>query len=96
LKGSIISTSRATNGNHVLENMNLQITFLIQTTTPNKYMFIQFCEANTARFNNNRSTSKRAYNSKAGKIAQWLRVLATFPENPGSVLSTHMIANSHL
>jgi hypothetical protein len=26
----------------------------------------------------------------AGEMAQWLRVLAVLPEDPGSVLSTHM------
>ena len=32
----------------------------------------------------------------AGEKAQWLRALAALSEDPGSVPSTHMVANNHL
>jgi hypothetical protein len=32
----------------------------------------------------------------AGELAQWLRALDTFPEDPGSVSSTPIMAYNHL
>lgn len=31
---------------------------------------------------------------EAGEMAQWLRVLAILPEDPGSVPSTHVVAHT--
>ena len=31
---------------------------------------------------------------EAGEMAQWLRVLAILPEDPGSVPSTHVVAHN--
>ena len=33
---------------------------------------------------------------RAGEMSQQLRALAAFPEDPGSIPSTHMVAHSHL
>ena len=32
----------------------------------------------------------------AGEMVQWLRALATLPEDPGSIPSTHTEAHGHL
>lgn len=32
----------------------------------------------------------------AGKVAQWLKAIATIEEDPGFVLSTYMMAYNHL
>ena len=32
----------------------------------------------------------------AGEMAQWLRALTALPEDPGSILSTHMAAHNCL
>ena len=44
-----------------------------------------------------RSHNKQAENHPAGKMAQcqWLSPLAAFPENSGSIASSH-VAHSHL
>jgi hypothetical protein len=36
------------------------------------------------------------FRTQSGEMAQWLRVLATLSEDPGSIPSTHMAANNHL
>jgi hypothetical protein len=33
---------------------------------------------------------------RAGKVAQWLRALATLPEDLGLILSTHVAAQNHI
>jgi hypothetical protein len=49
------------------------------------------CESLGSINNNNNKTL-----SRAGKMAWWLRALAVFPRDPGSVSSIHMAADSHL
>lgn len=34
--------------------------------------------------------------SKAGEIAQWLKILVPFSEDSDSILSTHMVINNHM
>ena len=38
---------------------------------------------------------KKIDGGDSGAMAQWLRTFAALAEDPGSVLSTHMVGDSH-